>query len=90
MSAPPGRVRRIDTKTGRMIGTIHHPAANVGLIALSPDGTRLAGSRKNGASVWEIATGKEVLKLEHPGFASQCVAFAPDGKTIVTNADFGG
>ena len=43
-----------------------------------------------GVSVWEIATGKQVLTLEHPGFTMQCAAFAPDGKTVVTNGDFGG
>ncbi len=85
----PGRVRQLDAKSGLVRSTIN-PRAPVGCLALSPDGTRLAGVRKKGVEVWAVGTGKEILALEHPGDTMQCAAFSRDGNWMFTVGDFGG
>jgi WD40 repeat protein len=38
------------------------------------------------ASVWDMATGKEMSKLEGHSAAVNCVAISKDGKTIVSGS----
>jgi WD40 repeat protein/tRNA A-37 threonylcarbamoyl transferase component Bud32 len=64
-------------------------------VAFSPDGKRLAsasvvGNRVQGGHqpdevrVWDLATGKEVLRVEKAG---RCVAFSPDGTRLAALAN---
>jgi WD40 repeat protein len=55
-----------------------------GTLALSQDGKTLAAAEGNSVRLWDVATGKE--RLTWPGHRNQVqsVAFAADGKTLVT------
>jgi WD40 repeat protein len=57
-------------------------------LAFSPDGRLLlSGGSDTGVRVWELATGKEVLRRDgHEGGIDQ-VAFAPNGRTAFSSAD---
>jgi len=55
--------------------------------SFSPDGRRaLTGSWDGKARVWDLATGKPLLTLEH-GMYVHTVAYSPDGRTIATGSD---
>jgi len=52
-------------------------------LAFSADGTRLAGATGgNGVYLWDVATGKELRRLDALTQATRCVAFSPDGKRL--------
>jgi WD40 repeat protein len=56
----------------------------VNCVAVAPDGrTVAAGSRDTNVRLFDLATGKEVLKLT-PGGAVKSLAFSPDGKKLAT------
>jgi WD40 repeat protein len=59
--------------------------------AFSPDGTRMACFRgqQPTVSVWEVATGKEVLTLRGHVRAVATVAYSPDGKWIASGGEPG-
>jgi WD40 repeat protein len=56
-----------------------------GHMTFSPDGTLLATASRNwrGVRVWEASSGRVVLRLRGPRLP--VIAFAPDGKTLVTS-----
>jgi WD40 repeat protein len=54
-------------------------------MAFSADGKILAttgGDRPSRLTLWEVATGKELMGLEGPDVLIQCLAFSPDGKRL--------
>jgi RNA polymerase sigma factor (sigma-70 family) len=53
----------------------------------SRDGKRLAAGDGNGISVWDVATGRPCHDLGH-SYAVDGLAFAPDGRTIVSGAAY--
>jgi WD40 repeat protein len=65
------------------------PAA---LLALSPDGRVLAAAGADVLRFWEVASGKEILRIRWPGgFRGspsdsfvKCLAFTPDGRALAT------
>lgn len=58
-------------------------------VAFSPDGARLASAAVDRtARVWDIASGTEVLMLQHPASVTS-IAFSPDGALIVTGSEDG-
>jgi WD40 repeat protein len=76
----------IDASTGRSITSqLPHSAAVVAL-AFSPDGELLlTGSADGMARFWHVASGWPVgPPLEHSGRRVDRVAFAPDGRSVVT------
>ena len=83
----PGRVVRLGVKGGKEVDSIQYPAAQVCYLAVSPDGTRIAGVRGWGVSVWDVASGKDVFNLPQLGAAGFAVEFSADGKLILTNGD---
>jgi WD40 repeat protein/serine/threonine protein kinase len=79
-----------DRDTGAPEGRFS-PHGAIASVDISPDGTLLVtGSWDRTAKIWDIHTGKAVIKLEgsHRGFVNS-VRFSPDGKAILTASDDG-
>ncbi|CEF49278.1 unnamed protein product [uncultured bacterium] len=73
--------------TGKELRRVEGGLGMAGCLAYSPDGKILAGVADGGFTVrlWEAASHKELRQLPHPGSGSfQALAFAPDGKTLLT------
>jgi hypothetical protein len=62
----------------------------VNRVAFSPDGRWLGtGGSEGDVRLWEVATGREVLRLKgHQGWVVD-LAFGPDGRTLLTSAEDG-
>jgi WD40 repeat protein len=76
-------------------GTVDGVKRFVRSARFSPDGRRVLatpdGSANWIAGVWDAATGKELLALEHPGNSSsscECADFSPDGGRILAVTGF--
>jgi WD40 repeat protein len=75
---PPGAIARMGTVRLRHEG----PASAV---AFSPDGQTLASGGRDGTiRLWEMATGKERLRIQGPATMFRSVAFSPDGKLLAS------
>lgn len=54
-------------------------------VALAPDGKTVASTCGNTVTLWEIASGKELLRIEVPkGGKDYGLAFSPDGKSLAS------
>ena len=77
----------VDLEKGAVARTFPHDA-EVYAAAISPDGTRMAAGGEDGGEgkyftrLWEVASGKELLRLEHGEGGLRTIAFSPDGKTV--------
>lgn len=78
--------------TGKKLRTIpaassHRPQSIVFALAFAPDGKTLAaGCQDAVARLWDVDSGKELLKLESPPFTVCTVTFSPDGKRLATGS----
>jgi|GEM_PF-987538 len=61
---------------------------NVFAVAFSPSGSQIVSGGPYAARVWDVASGEEVMAIEHPDWI-RSVAFSPDGTLIVTGSDDG-
>src|SRR5262249_9721725 len=52
-------------------------------LAFSPDGKALASGGDDGTTVWEVATGRMLIKPAGHEY-TPCVAFTPGGKSLIT------
>jgi RNA polymerase sigma factor (sigma-70 family) len=75
-------VRRIDVATGESVVllTKHRPD----FLTLSPDGRTLATTDSAFTRLWDLATGKERLRLPARKNEATARAFSPDGKVFAT------
>jgi WD40 repeat protein/serine/threonine protein kinase len=71
--------------------TVYGPAQNACSVAFSPDGTRVATGSGGGwaprpgvLAVWDAATGRERFTRREREGGIECVAFSPNGQTIVS------
>ena len=59
--------------------------ARVTAVAFSPDGATLAsGGWDRTVRVWDVASGEQILRLDHEDANVNAVAFSPDGKQILS------
>jgi WD40 repeat protein len=66
------------------------PATKINAIALSPDGTTLAGAGENGSLyLWDIRNNYEVKEVPRLGNPLTSVEFGPEGRRIVTGDNVG-
>jgi WD40 repeat protein/tRNA A-37 threonylcarbamoyl transferase component Bud32 len=87
VSASGGEIRVCDTRSGKLLRSWPCPLAT-GSLAVIPDGLRLVSGDAKGRSahVWDLATGRPVAELEHPGRPAW-VAVSPDGEYIAVAGD---
>ncbi len=80
-----GKLCLWDVATGRLVRPLVGHTKSVARVVFSPDGRTLATTslEEKRIRLWDTATGKELHQLKC-GFASQCLAFSPDGKTLVS------
>jgi WD40 repeat protein len=90
-----GNVTIFDTATGEQRSLAKGAATGQSSLlacVFSPDGTRLLvtssggapGTPPRGPTVWDVATGKLLFRLEGHGGAVSRTAFSPDGKRVAT------
>ena len=60
---------------------------SVNAVAFSPDGKRAASGDSSHVRLWEVATGKELLKDDTHRDRVMAVAFSPDGKYLATGSE---
>src|SRR5262249_58667817 len=75
---PPGSTRPV-----RRFGAAEERAD---CLALSPDGRTLAAGNGRGITLWELASGREVLRIK--GELIAAIAFAPDGRRLVSATSY--
>jgi WD40 repeat protein/uncharacterized caspase-like protein len=84
-----------DVATGRLLRTFEGHTKSVNSIAFSPDGSRLVSGASDGTiRVWETISNASLLRIpkqsrdpepkQSPEPAVYSVAFAPDGRTVVS------
>jgi WD40 repeat protein len=97
----PGLVLVWDLATGKAVLRLAGPSGYVTSLALSADGTLLAGASQAGPPVlWETGTGKERFRLQKTprkarsrlpeGLRATCLALSPDGKILARGQNWDG
>src|SRR5262249_40449192 len=89
-------VRLWDLATGKEVRRLEEHAAVAFAVAFAPDGKYLAsvggnefikdGNPPGEARLWEVASGKTVLRLDAHTDTVTSVAFSPDGKHLATGS----
>lgn len=70
-----------DANSGQEVMLFNGHRAEIIDVAFSPDGKWLAASGREGARVWNVATGQEAFVILNKGYLSR-VAFSPDSKHL--------
>ena len=75
------RVQLWGAASGQSLLGIRHGSA-VEAVAFSPDGTRLATCGGDSVRIWDVANGKQLLKIDHRHV--RALAFSPDGARLAS------
>jgi WD40 repeat protein/serine/threonine protein kinase/gas vesicle protein len=82
-----------DAQTGKEVLNLQGPAVagrlgtgDVGGLAYSPDGKRIAAGMAQLLNVWDAETGKVVLSFRAHQYVVTSLAYSPDGKRIATTS----
>ncbi len=79
-----GRVQVWDLETGKAVRDFAEHGGEISSVSWSPDDRRLLTSCFDGTvRVWDAETGKELKVLKQAG-GSDCAAWLPDGKRVLT------
>lgn len=95
MSSPDPEIRR---RARRLVNSIEKnvyaevrqfrgTSGSVNAVAFSPDGKRAASGDGSHVRLWEVATGKELLKDDTHRDRVMAVAFSPDGKYLASGSE---
>ena len=95
MSSPDPEIRR---RARRLVNSIEKnvyaevrqfrgTSGSVNAVAFSPDGKRAASGDSSHVRVWEVATGKELLKDDTHRDRVMAVAFSADGKYLASGSE---
>jgi WD40 repeat protein len=77
------RVQVWDVATARRRATFPGPGGDLGSVAVSPDGSRVAAlSHQGRLHVYEYPSGKEVFRLDQGKEAMRGIAYSPDGRWL--------
>ena len=77
-----------EPETGKVIRLFRGHTDDVKGLAVSADGTRLVTTGEDRtARIWDVASGREVVKLAGDGCRFGAAAFAPDGERVATAVD---
>jgi WD40 repeat protein/serine/threonine protein kinase len=81
-----GFIRLHDGADGVLRSAFGMPAHEVPIdLAFSPNGQRLATAfERRGVTLWEVPTGREVLRISRSASVSAAVAFSPHGQLLAT------
>src|SRR6201995_5071982 len=75
-----------DARTGRLLRQVNE-GGEVSSVDLSPDGSRLlVGSWDARATIWSVATGRQLVNLIGDTRGLQAAAFSPDGSLAATSS----
>jgi WD40 repeat protein len=78
-----------DTGSGRELSRFQ-PGIDIDVVALSPDGKRLAiGGGPGIITLWDTTTGQEVLALRGHSAGIKRLAFSPDGRFLASASEDG-
>jgi WD40 repeat protein len=78
------------TGTGKDVQTIRSRPGDHEILALSPDGKRLAAAGSSGTMrIWDVATGKEAVVLQAPQSPVEALVIGPGGKVLIAGSAAG-
>ncbi|MFN0054456.1 MAG: protein kinase domain-containing protein [Planctomycetales bacterium] len=83
-------VRQFDAATGHEIRKLFSGTYESAMAAYSNDGEWMASCALVGTVfLWEVASGREVQRLDVPGDRIHCLAFSPDGNLLAAGTQSG-
>jgi WD40 repeat protein len=83
-------IRVRDLSSGSLVGPIINAEASIRSMAISTDGRLLAiGTTASTVSVWNVATGREIYRLDANGETLHQLAFSPDMQTLAAAGNNG-
>jgi hypothetical protein len=78
-----------DAMTGKPLPAWKEGPERASAMAFSPDGRLLAAAEHHELTLWDLHAGQNVRRFTRQGSGIKAVAYAPDGKVIVTGSDNG-